>query len=80
MKMYKHLHFLAMKGDMKLILFCPLALIQAFVCVLFSLHPIHPLSECLKEVWKGDTGLEGAEQKTEGGEGEDGKTHDAGEL
>lgn len=36
--------------------------------------------ECLKEVWKGDTGLEGVEQKTEGGEGEDEKTHDAGEL
>lgn len=44
-----------------------------------------PLSECMKEVWKGDTGTRGGaesdgttEEKEE--EEEEGKMHDAGEL
>ncbi|XP_012690902.1 protein canopy 4 [Clupea harengus] len=38
--------------------------------------------ECLKEHWKGDAGLKGAEVTSarDIGEGEGGKTHDAGEL
>ncbi|KAM3857747.1 protein canopy 4 [Diretmus argenteus] len=35
--------------------------------------------ECLNEVWKGDTGIKGAEEATSESAGE-GKTHDAGEL
>ncbi|KAM9501061.1 protein canopy 4 [Clarias gariepinus] len=37
-------------------------------------------SECLKEVWKGDMGVKGSAEESEGEPEEDGQTHDAGEL
>lgn len=36
------------------------------------------LSECLNEVWKGDMGMKGSKEESEGEDGR--QTHDAGEL
>ncbi|XP_071765565.2 protein canopy 4 [Centroberyx gerrardi] len=36
--------------------------------------------ECLKEMWKGDTGIKGRAEEATSDSAEEGKTHDAGEL
>ncbi|XP_067117714.1 protein canopy 4 [Osmerus mordax] len=53
--------------------------LERFLCENYVLNDSE--QDCLKEVWKGDMGMKGAggEAKSEGG-GDEGNTHDAGEL
>ncbi|KAI1898811.1 hypothetical protein AGOR_G00076200 [Albula goreensis] len=52
--------------------------LESFLCEMHVLKDSE--KECLTEVWKGDTGVEGSEEKTKSEDESGGKMHDAGEL